>query len=59
MTRVISRIAVQPADAGAVGGIDRKIERYPRCRQPLLDCRQQPESLAEKASNVSRLSLTD
>ena len=31
------RIAMQPADAGAVGGVDRKVQRRARCRQPLLD----------------------
>ena len=34
-------IAMQPADAGAVGGVDRQIERRARRRQPVLDRGQQ------------------
>ena len=34
-------IAVQPGDAGAVGGIDGEVQRGPRRRQPLLDRCQQ------------------
>ena len=34
-------IAMQPADAGAVGSIDREIERRARRRQPILDRGQQ------------------
>ncbi len=32
---------MQPADAGAVGGVDRQIQRRARGREPLLDHRQQ------------------
>src|ERR1700730_8490565 len=34
-------VAMQPADAGAVGRIDRKIERHARLREPVLDRTQQ------------------
>ena len=31
------RIAVQPADAGTVGGVDRQVQRHARGRQPIFD----------------------
>jgi hypothetical protein len=34
-------IAMQPADAGAVGGVDRQVQRHPGRGQPILDRGQQ------------------
>src|SRR5580693_626817 len=31
------RIAVQPTDTGAIGGVDREVQRHARCRQPRFD----------------------
>ena len=34
-------VAMQPADAGPVGGLDRQVQRNPACRQPIFDRGQQ------------------